>query len=821
MSLSIPVQESNTRAADTLQTLAAAKGTLYVQDGAIRESKHPLGRAFLGLFSSGIRAENRAAAEAVSKAMTQVYGFTLNLDFLGGKIGGRTLAGLLPGVKEQNRASMDAFMERMSVKFGADASAAIEELRASSTYESGLAFRPLIRETNERLVLGREGPRFRNEDVSADDIFKAMNSMHRFRSLLSMTFGVGDMSAPGCPDLTIERHTRQVMSLYEQQKGHYDLEGLQNSLRGRPGFENFNANNFMKMVLLFHDIGKGQAFATGREQHEVTTPILRDTMKRLGFSEQEVRLAANLVDNDLLGEWQAGKRHDVAETRSRLRALAQDSGVPLKDYLLMQKLFYISDAGSYPPLRASFMDADANGRLHFTENKTDALISSFKEQFGAMTAEVGERLLAPNALMGGKVHPLELFEPSMTEGQAWNVYDVSRAVLEREAELSAHIETLESPLKETARARLGEAVEMARTALTMDGDRWAPEHTRGVIRARLEIREAGITAALPRQFSAPNGADMYDGKFNELGTLRGGPDSITARFYALLDRKGGNSRMLQCMGQQQVTSSWCGTSLAVKGYLERARSVSEERYFRPSANADLVGEVSRDSAEACYARFAHAPAEYWEGLHGRLFASPAAEVSSDVVNQSTAASNAARIDNPTEDSSVFDTSIRYQLAMQMEMFQNVDFPGNNRADGTVTVYRTEFPNVVRMYGLGIEANSSSIPPSLADDPLIGTTLNMRRSTYDSGSLYAPIMGTGTAYTTTQEIPYHRIFNSFLLGATPESMQSCMFTNLFHEVLFMTDGIPSTYVGNGIALFRQFEREYQPPPVREAPPAAGD
>ncbi|MDR1124593.1 MAG: hypothetical protein LBM64_00805 [Deltaproteobacteria bacterium] len=837
--LSIPVERSATYAAETLDALGQAKGTLFVQDGVIQESKHPLGRAFLGLFSSTIRAENRAALEAVGKSMRQVYGFGLKPR---DSISGEELSSLTSTAKARNLESMDRFMTEMSHDFGDRAAPVLDELRRSDVYASGLGPKEMMREAHERLTLGAAGERFRGADVGADEIFQTMNSMPRFKELLESTFGVTDTAAPGEPKplLSIEAHTRQVMDLYEQQKGHYDLQGLEASLREQPGFENFNADRFMKMALLFHDIGKGQAVHTGREQHEVTTPILRDTMTKLGFSEQEVRLAANLVDNDLLGEWQTGKSHDVAETRSRLRALAQDSGIPLKAYLNMQKLFYISDAGSYPDIRKNFMHADkadnadnadnagkadnaGNGMLHFNVNNTDELIASFGEQFDReLSKSVSERLLAPGALLEGRVHPLELFAPDMTEGKSWNVYDLSRAVLAGEAGLRGEINKYAEPLKTTAQARLDEAVEMAKTALTMDADRWRPEHTQGVIAARLEIRDAGITADLPRQLFAvalpamgrnpamTSGAAMNVGSLAQFDDLRG-PDSTSARFYSLVDAKGGNSRMLQCVNQLQVASSWCGTSLAVKGYLEQARSVSEDRYFHPGQNTQLAGTSARDSAAACYTRFSQAPASYWDGVHGQMFR--ADQVETGAVNRSVDAANAARIApsaDPEASARSFDTSMRYQIAMQMEMLSTMDFPGNNPQNGSVTIYRTEQAAVMRMYGLDMPVGESS-PPPIDSDSRVGTTLQMRRSTYDSGSLYSPVAATGGNYTTTQEVPYHRIFGSFLLGATETSTQSCLHTNVFHEVLFMTDGIPSTYTGDAQALHYRFGQSYTTPP----------
>ncbi|MDR2788731.1 MAG: hypothetical protein LBD06_10355 [Candidatus Accumulibacter sp.] len=796
MSLTISAQTA--QAAQSLTSLSAARGTLYMRDGAIQESRHPLGRAFLGLFSSRIRAENRAALEVVNQKMSQAYGCTLNAK---DRVSGRELSQLTASAKERNQGRMDQLMAGLRTNFGDRAEAVTAQIRGSGVYASGLKAQEIMDDARLQLT----GERFRTEDVSGSGMISEMRAIPEFDRRLDSTFGVADLSAPGQPQLTIAGHTQQVMTQYEQQKGHYDLQALEDSVRGKPGFENFNADRFMKAVLLFHDIGKGEAFQQGREQHEVTTPILREAMRKMGFSEEETRLAANLVDNDLLGEWQSGKTHDAGEVRSRLRQLAQDSGVSLKDYLTMQKLFYISDAASYPPLRSAFMETDASGRLHFAQNRTDELIDSFDTVNREVSATIVTRLLDPSALVQNQAHPVTLFSDPLPAGS--NVYDLSRDLLANGEAISAHIGTMEEPLRGVAQARLAEAKEMARMALSMEADRWTPEHTQGVIQARLEIRANGITEALPPGLSAQNGMGMHDGVITELSNLRGS-DSPTARFYALVDRNGGNSRMLQCVGQNQVASSWCATSMAMKGYLERARAVSEAHYFHPTGTAGLVGTPTSDSAQACYERFAHAPREYWNNLHSQVFPPNDAAVDVGMVIDAVDASNAARtVGNPTESTAEFDTSMRYQIAMQMEMLSHMDFPGNNREQGTVTIHRTESPAVLRIYGLDVPEH----PNPLNNDPLVGTSLNIRRSTFDSGSLCGlPTTATGAMHTTTQEVPYYRVFNSFLLGATPNSPQSTLFSDLMREAIFMTDGLPSTYAGDAIGLLRQFEATYAAP-----------
>ena len=793
-SLQMNLNAINTQGA--LANLQSAKGTLYVKDGQIMESSHPTGRAFLAVFSSKIREQNAQAVQVLSRAMEQVYGIRVDPGDMK-RLDGATLTRLTGRIEAMNRQRIDSFITSVSQKYGHFATQEVQNLRQSAVYANGTAPDGVLNaaqkniEGAEKQALQTIGDHFRTTDMTGQQMLTELGTVPRFRALLDGTFGV----ALGRDMLTIGAHTGMVMDQFEDQKAHYDLQGLQQRMRQQPGFENFNAERFMKAVIVFHDIGKSLCNGDNARQHEFTLPILRDTMKTMGFNEQEIRLAANLVDNDLLGEWQAGKRHDVGEVRGGLRALAQDSGVNLRDYLTMQKLFYISDASSYPPLRTAFMDTDANGKLHFTQNKTDSVIQSFDTQFGTMGEDIRTTLFSTAALAGNETYPISLFNQDFSK-KAYNIYDMSRTLVESRPQLEAAIAQMPAALQPAAQARLAQAMEMAELAIKMDADRWSSEHTQGIVVARLEIRQAGISAMLPRRLSGDDGMAVYSGQLEGLGSLRG-PGSPTERFYALVDAKGGSSHLIQDLGQCQVVSSWCPTSLAVKGYLNRARAVSEEHYFM--ATHDQHGAITDKPAE-CYDRFAHAPRTYWEDLSRQIGVTVGFNEEAAIVRASRAPIQQAR----TADTSLFDTSLRYQMAMQMEMLANFEFPGNNPARGEVLLHRVEVPGVLEMYGI--------------DATKPGSHGVMKRGAADSASIICPVLGAGGIEATTQTVPYYRIVNSFFLGAQstgPMAQDSVLHTDTQREIVFMSDGLDVTYQGNGNTLLNEFISSYQPPFV---PPA---
>ena len=792
MAIELSVQQlRGDQSSASLDSLTGAGGTLYLKDGVIQESKFSLGRAFLGLFSSTVRQENQAALNELRNASTRIYGQTLQEG--ASKLSGRDLGTFIQAARETNRTRMDSFVSKMQAEYGRFAQGDTAALTASQTYTHGLAPDADMQAAQARIKqaetqeLSQLGARLRNEDLTPEQFITELKNFPHFQHLLDLDFALGK-------DFTIGVHTQQVLGQFESQKGHYDLAGVQTHLRQVKGFENFEAERFMKVVLAFHDIGKGEAVRQGKDQHAVTVPILKEAMAKMGFPEEQIRLAANLVDNDLLGEWQVGRRHSVTEVRGALRGLAQDSGIPMRDYLVMQKLFYISDASSYEPIRASFMEADGNGKLHFKENNTDTLLTSIGEQHGQVAGLTAGLLFSREELLAGDTYPISLFNQDFA-GKGYNFYDMARSILDNQARLSEVIDTLPEEFKATATARLNEAVEMARCAQTMDADRWSPDHTQGVIVARMEIRKDGISGMLPRTLSGDNGDEVYLGNLHGLASLRG-PGSPTDKFYALVDAKGGSSHLLQVLGQCQMVSSWCPTSLALKGYLHESRSLSAERYYM--ADHDQHGSVT-DKPGECYARFAHAPRDYWTGMNRDLFAP-----GGNHDNQAFAAVQSTRQPAtfaPTADSKMFDLSVRYQLAMQMEMLANFDFPGNDRTSGQVVIHRVECGGVLAMYGI--------------DDSQPGSHGVMKRGTYDSGSIICPVLGAGGAYATTQTIPYHRVIGSFFLGAQsstqgPMSGVSIMHTDAQREITFMTDGIETTYVGDGNSLALKFMHDYQPP-----------
>ena len=778
------------------QDLSARSGTLYLRDGVIRESRFSLGRAFLSLFSPTIRAEQANAAAVLRTALGQAYG----VEFTGAsqRMTGRDVARLEQRARAENRQHCEQVMQQLEQRYGAMTNQFFNTMRQSADYAAGAVSRDALAamETAAEDLRQRAMERLGNEvrhmpaDGTAMSGAQLMARLRAFPDLAAL------LDKPNTVGGSIGEHTQDVLNQLDSQKRFYNLPGVQARLSTAPGFEHTNVEQFMKVVMAFHDIGKG--IAGSAEQHEHTLTVLQKSMKSMGFNEQEIRLASNLVNNDLLGEWQVGRRHDLVETRSRLRALAQDSGVPMSVYLPLQKLFYISDASSYEHIRTLFMDEKTDGELHFKApsgaqlSNLDQLLGNLEE---GIRADVGQRiqetLISEGAPLQEGRYPLSLFKDDFA-GRAYNVYDVADAVLASKDDIRAKIMAMPdsaAEVRDLKLARLDQAVEMATMAAEMKTDRWTPEHTRGVVEARLRIRAAGISNAIPADLGVDN-ADfdaVLQGTFPGVDALRN-PGGVSDQFFDLVDRQGGSARLLNAVGQIQVASSWSPTSMAVKGYLERNRAVDADAHFYHAQYDQQRAHFERKVSDQ-YDKFSHAPAAFWDDLAESLNVSSAERIGAlfEGYDRTEMASFAQR----TPDTTLFDTSVQYQMAMQMELLSHMAFPGNDQARREVVLYRTDSPVVGTLNAFTSSARTRPV----------------FRGAAESASILYPVQ-IGGMFLTGQRVPYHRVINSFMLAGqhsgpnVQDPSRGAIASNEFREVLFMSDGLQSTAISNSGQLIRR-------------------
>lgn len=772
-----------------LEDLSSKSGTLYLKDGIIHESKFSLGRSFLGFFSSQIRKENAAASRAIQQALSHTY--DIKFSNFNSKLSGSDIKRLSDKAQAANLARCQKSIQNLIEKYGALAGPATDAVRQSQEFASGTVTHQMLENMNSAAELAKKQEL---QSIRADlYTVPAEGSAMSGPQLMTRLRAFPDLAALLDKDNTvggsIGEHTLDVMRQMEDQKGFYNLAEVQTKIQDLPGFEHTNVEQFMKVVLAFHDIGKG--LGNTLDQHEHTLPILQKNMKDMGFSEQEVRLASNLVGNDLLGEWQIGKKHNLSEVRSQLRALAQDSGIPMNAYIAMQKLFYISDASSYSHIQDAFMHKDSSGKLHFNsvdgtqQSNLERLLSGLEESIQTdVAARIQNFLVSPGAALAEGAYPISLFKDDFAD-KAYNIYDVSDGILASQAKIRSDIEAIpneQADVRKLAMARLDQAVEMAAMATTMKADRWSPEHTRGIIEARLNIRAAGISDKIPKDLTKDyNLESVINGEFTGVDQLRV-PGGVSDLFMELVDKQGGSSKLLNAVGQIQVASSWSPTSMAVKGYLEKNRAVDADAHFYHSqTDQQTTGTFDRKVSDQ-YDKFAHAPAEYWNELAEYINVEHNQLISVMLNAYSRTRDNSIPLRTP--DTVMFDKSIQYQMAMQMELLSHMSFAGNDQERQEVVIYRTDSPALQKLNGF----------------TAMERTRPMLRGSAESGSILYPV-SLGGQFLTAQRVPYHRVINSFMLAGqhsgndVKDTSRGAISTNDFREVLFMSDGLQSTALSN--------------------------
>ncbi len=153
-----------------------------------------------------------------------------------------------------------------------------------------------------------------------------------------------DASAGVHEGYTIREHTHRVYGAFSRQAAQYPFDAMSVP-------EGADVPRLLKTAIALHDLGKPDAIAAGGKhlQHEFTVKILTEKLRALGFSDAETNLAEALVGNDVIGDL---VKQLITEKQAyeQIAALAKKAGMPPDDFYLLQKLFYVSDASSYPLL---------------------------------------------------------------------------------------------------------------------------------------------------------------------------------------------------------------------------------------------------------------------------------------------------------------------------------------------------------------------------------------------------------------------------------------------------------------------------------------
>ncbi|MBU0469809.1 MAG: hypothetical protein KJ736_12210 [Candidatus Omnitrophica bacterium] len=143
---------------------------------------------------------------------------------------------------------------------------------------------------------------------------------------------------PSKTEDSLEVHATKVMNFSED---------YLHSVSMPAGFD----RDAFEMTLGLHDIGKVNAIQQGSRgnQHAETEKIVRSLsqQKQIPLNEQQTRIALALIDGDPIGRYMQGIEPSVQATSTEIKRMADQSGMPARDFFKVLTMYYQSDAGSY------------------------------------------------------------------------------------------------------------------------------------------------------------------------------------------------------------------------------------------------------------------------------------------------------------------------------------------------------------------------------------------------------------------------------------------------------------------------------------------
>lgn len=192
---------------------------------------------------------------------------------------------------------------------------------------------------------------------------------------------------------SIEQHTRDVGREWALQLSADQLHGISTRFGSDVG-------KVLTAAIALHDIGKAEAIESGagkEAQHAHTIPILQDVLQQEGFSEQDVTLATELLNHDLIGplfRGYEGFASNEATVVAGLKAKAKKVGMPVADFVTLQLAFYQADASAYPYI-TQFMTQEPSGQWHFKGRKQIAAVEALVQKREYVRDKIGQFAKTP------------------------------------------------------------------------------------------------------------------------------------------------------------------------------------------------------------------------------------------------------------------------------------------------------------------------------------------------------------------------------------------------------------------------------------------
>jgi hypothetical protein len=201
---------------------------------------------------------------------------------------------------------------------------------------------------------------------------------------------------------SIESHTKDVLKQWKTQLTPEDYADISNRWGG-------NIESLMNVALPLHDIGKPGALAAGDKalQHSHTVPIMTEILKKEGFIEEDIALATELFNHDMIGSLlQGSSKLTPQQVADELVKKAQKIGMEPSDFAKLQLAFFQADASSYPFV-TQYMKQMPNGQWISGSPKVkpieDLIAGPGATKVAAPAADTGYKLKVADAedMLGG------------------------------------------------------------------------------------------------------------------------------------------------------------------------------------------------------------------------------------------------------------------------------------------------------------------------------------------------------------------------------------------------------------------------------------
>ncbi|MFJ9351311.1 hypothetical protein [Streptomyces sp. NPDC101237] len=313
------------------------------------------------------------------------------------------------------------------------------------------------------------------------------------------------------------------------------------------------------------------------------------------------------------------------------------------------------------------------------------------------------------------------------------------------------------------------AERLLKTESSLAEDGWLPEYRSEFLHMKTLLEESGILDALPNELvvnerwnlspesdesaRTPHALVSPDDPTGPIGGSLRAPGGVSERFYAWLDDNGGNSVLLGNWSADQSSGSITTEALRFKIFMSHFRPAKEPGTF------------------------------YMPGLDGTSFQHDS--VPSEGHREPT---------KLTFFHKSYTRSIAAQHAFTHAILTRVRMPNVDPERGVVQLLRLDRRDVV-------EGANGDQPP--AD----GDRINLRRGPADSYSLLEPYKdpgdishSLGAFWVTSQEIPLHQVFGTYLQSRTRagnEREHTLFLWDHENEFLAMSDGVESVFHGTTV------------------------